>query len=498
LDAEAHDTVSPSPETSLRRTAADARGGSDGSGGFLSRASRMLAESVGYEGTLSAVAHMALPYLGSWCIVDVVEPDGSLRRLAIVHPDPTKRVRTHRLETSWPPQRDDPLGAPRVMRTRRSEVIPAVPDEMLVAVARSEQNLRDLRALAIGSVLTVPLLARRQVLGAITFVSAETGHQYDEGDVALAEDLAARCAMALDNARLYSVAEEARSTSAQMNERLILASLRDQDLADAARSANETKSRFLAAMSHEFRTPLHAIMGYTSLIEEELAGPVTPRQIEFLAKIQAGTRHLVGLIEDVLDLAKVEAGQMRIERRAASVTEAIGEACALMEPQAAAAGVALGSAPPRRADACYLGDPERVRQILVNLVSNAVKFSDLGGRVTVTVGQATEPDPGANLPGEGPWVLIGVEDTGIGIGAEDATRIFDPFVQGRKGRGRSGEGLGTGLGLAISRELARRMDGDLTLTSVEGKGSSFTLWLPAGGETGREEGAERFRRASDA
>jgi signal transduction histidine kinase len=95
-------------------------------------------------------------------------------------------------------------------------------------------------------------------------------------------------------------------------------------------------------------------------------------------------------------------------------------------------------------------------------------------------------------------VLIAVEDTGIGIGAEDATRVFEPFVQGRKGRGRSGAGLGTGLGLAISRELARRMDGDLTLTSVEGEGSCFTLWLPAVGETGRDEGAERSGRASDA
>jgi signal transduction histidine kinase len=251
-------------------------------------------------------------------------------------------------------------------------------------------------------------------------------------------------------------------------------------------------------MSHEFRTPLHAIMGYTSLIEEGLAGAVTPRQVEFLAKIQAGTRHLVGLIEDVLDLAKVEAGQMRVERRAASVTEAIEEACALMEPQAAAAGVTLGSSPSRTADPRYLGDPERVRQILVNLVSNAVKFTDRGGRVTVTVGQASEADPGANLPGAGPWVLVAVEDTGIGIDAADATRVFEPFEQARKERGRPGAGVGTGLGLAISRELARRMEGDLTLASVEGQGSSFTLWLPAGGETGREEGAERFRRASDA
>src|SRR5690606_9280750 len=157
----------------------------------------------------------------SWCIVDLVGPDGSMRRLGIIHPDPGKQVHAARLTLSWPPHRNDPLGLPRALIARASEVIPEVPDEMLTDVARNEENLRDLRALGIGSVLVVPLLPRGHMLGAITFVSAETGHQYDESDVALAEELGARCGVAVDNARLLREAEEARAQAEEAKGRVV-------------------------------------------------------------------------------------------------------------------------------------------------------------------------------------------------------------------------------------------------------------------------------------
>src|SRR5690606_23577426 len=211
---------------------------------FLTRASHSLAQSLDYKNTLVTVAGMALPYLGSWCVVDVVEAAESMRRLGVVHPDPRKRELIGRLTESWPPHRDDPLGVPRAVLSRASEVIPHVSDEMLLEVARSEENLRDLRALGIGSVVVVPLLARDNILGAITFVSADVGHQYAEADVQLAEDLAAHCAIALDNARLFGEmtearqeAEVARDRAAGMNERLVVASSRQQELAEEAQRA---------------------------------------------------------------------------------------------------------------------------------------------------------------------------------------------------------------------------------------------------------------------
>jgi signal transduction histidine kinase len=443
---------------------------------FLAQASQCLAASLDYENTLVAVAGMALPYLGSWCIVDVVEADGSMRRLGIIHPDPVKEERARRLKDGWPPGRDDPIGLPRVIRSRATEVIPSVSDEMLVHFATSEDNLQDLRALGIGSVIVIPLIARGNVLGAITFVSADVGHQYTERDVELAEDLAARCANAVDNARLFRDLEATRQAGAQLNEQLVVSSIRQQELAEEARDANHAKSRFLATMSHEIRTPLNAIVGYSDLMEAEVAGPMTPMQQSYLARIKASSDHLIGLIDDILDLAKVESGRMILDREAIAARESVSAATALLEPQANSAGVDLATEC-LDASIVYLGDKARVRQILVILLSNALKFTEPGGSVTVRCGTGRTPDAEANLPGDGPWTFIRVVDTGIGISPLHAEMVFQPFVQTDPGDTRK-QG-GAGLGLSIGLELARRMGGDLTLRSASGEGSCFTLWLPS-------------------
>ena len=457
---------------------------------FLAHASQCLAASLDYDNTLVTVAGMALPYLGSWCIVDVLESDGSMRRIGIVHPDPLKVERARRLKESWPPERDDPIGLPRVLRSPATEVIPLVTDEMLVEVANSEENLQDLRALGIGSVVVVPLIARGNVLGAITFVSADVGHQYTHTDVELAEDLAARCSIALDNARLFRDLEAARKGAAQLNEQLVVSSIRQQELAEEARDANHAKSRFLATMSHEIRTPLNAIVGYTELLELRLAGPLTARQEEYLARMKASSDHLIGLIDDILDLSRVESGRMILDLKRLSAQASVAAAIALIEPQASAAGVSVATE--CQAGSCfYLGDRDRVRQILVILLSNALKFTDAGGSITVSCGTSSAPDAEAKLAGNGPWTFFRVADTGIGISAKEAETVFQPFVQVDPGNTRK-QG-GAGLGLSIGLELARRMGGDLTLRSARGEGSCFTLWLP--GAAPPEDPAEAERLA---
>jgi signal transduction histidine kinase len=443
---------------------------------FLADASQCLAASLDYEHTLVTVAGMALPYLGSWCIVDVVEADGSMRRLGIIHPDPLKQERARRLKDGWPPGRDDPIGLPRVIQSRVTELIPTVSDEMLVDFAFSEENLQDLRALGIGSVVVVPLVARGVVLGSITFVSADVGHQYTERDVELAEDLAARCSIALDNARLFRDLEETRKAAAQLNERLVVSSIRQQELAEEARDANNAKSRFLATMSHEIRTPINAVVGYTDLLDLEVAGPTTPGQKKYLARVKASCDHLIQLIDDILDLAKVESGRMILDQQTIAAHETLSAAMALIEPQVSTVGVHLG-AESLDADSLYVGDGDRVRQILVILLSNALKFTDRGGSITVSCGTTRTPDAGAKLDGNGPWTFIRVEDTGIGISPVEAETVFQPFVQADPGNTRK-QG-GAGLGLSIGLELARRMGGDLTLRSASGEGSCFTLWLPS-------------------
>jgi signal transduction histidine kinase len=435
---------------------------------LLSGVRRVFAESQDYESTLSAIAHLVLPYLGSWCAVDVCEPDGSVRRVAVIHSDPTKQTLARALEKGWPPERDDPLGAPAVMRTRRTVSIPNVSKKLLRAVARTPENLQALLALGIGSVITVPLLARDEILGAITFVSDASGHQYNSSDEALAEDLAGIAALALDNAQLY------RATIARAKED----------------SASQAKAEFFSTMSHEIRTPLNAILGYAELLVLGLAGPLTAKQREYLDRLRLSGDHLVELVNDVLDLAKADAGKLTLEGERASTGAAIATAIAATEPSAVAANIRIAYPAARRATdvdgISYVGDERRVRQILINVLANAVKFTPQGGTVTLTCGTSEENPPGTHLVGSGPWAYVRVADTGPGVPSDQRAAVFDPFVQADGGLTRRKGG--TGLGLTISRRLARLMGGDLTLDSnapSESGGATFTLWLPKTNDAGK-------------
>jgi signal transduction histidine kinase len=255
-----------------------------------------------------------------------------------------------------------------------------------------------------------------------------------------------------------------------------------------AEAASHAKSEFLAMMSHELRTPLNAVIGYAELLDLGIAGALNNDQRHQISRILASGRHLLGLVNEVLDLAKVEAGRLSLHTGLAHASQTADGALALVQPVAEARGILVTVQHADETETTYDGDEDRVRQILVNLLNNAVKFTEPGGSVRVECGLTKKPDPEARLMG-GPWVFWRVTDTGIGIAPAQIAAIFDPFVQVERGHTRQSEG--SGLGLTISRRLARLMRGDLTVRSEVGKGSVFTLWLPAVSGAAREAARRR-------
>jgi signal transduction histidine kinase len=259
----------------------------------------------------------------------------------------------------------------------------------------------------------------------------------------------------------------------------------------AAERASHAKSDFLATMSHELRTPINAIVGYSDLLDAEIAGPLNESQRAYLSRVRASGRHLLSLVGDVLDMARIEAGRVDLELQPTRLDEMIAETFAILEPQTDARELTVAHACDDDDGVLVRTDPDRLRQVLINLVGNAVKYTQPGGRITVTCSTVAEPPHGAIVAGEGPWAVMRVQDTGIGINAERLERIWEPFVQADSGRTRNSEG--TGLGLSISRSLARLMGGDIIVHSEPDVGSTFLLVLPCG-TTPEDEAAARERR----
>ena len=249
-----------------------------------------------------------------------------------------------------------------------------------------------------------------------------------------------------------------------------------RDARNMAEHANSAKTLFLRAMSHELRTPLNAISGYAEILELGIRGAVNPEQAKDLGRIKRASAYLLRLINDVLTVARLE-GARPLHMISISVNPVLAEVEGLTALQAKAKGVRL-TVSPAKCDSAVTADAERFQQILLNLITNAIKFTPSAGSVMVTC--ASEPDT----------VRIRVTDTGIGVLPGDIDRVFEPFVQVDRHKTTASQ-QGVGLGLSISRELARAMHGDLTLESLPGAGSTFTLVLPSAPEgTSVQSGSE--------
>jgi len=417
---------------------------------LLADVSRALAGSLDYEATLDTVAQLVVPQHADWFVVHLARRDGSARRLGVAHADPAHAGLAAQTR-ALPPAADWLAHAGALidtLRAGRSIFLPRATPTELDAFAGGLQDRRIFEALHPHSLLTVPLVARGRTLGSMTWLRIATPTPFGADDLALAEDLAARIALAIDNARLYREAERMRID---------------------AEDANRAKDEFLAVLSHELRTPLTAMLGWLRLLRAgQLNADKTAQALEV---VERNTRAQAQLINDLLDVSRIVAGKLQLDLYPVDLAPIMEEAVELSRADADAKGVKVeltvdeGTGP-------VIGDPLRLGQIVANLVTNAVKFTPTAGRVHVALARGTS------------GAVVTVSDTGIGIEATLLPRIFDRFRQADSTLTRRHGGLG--LGLAIVRHLAELHGGSVRAASPgPGQGATFTVELPLAASTGR-------------
>ncbi|MDP9370028.1 MAG: PAS domain S-box protein [Chloroflexota bacterium] len=409
---------------------------------FLAEASALLGGSFDREETLAAVARLAVPAVGDWCVIHLCGEDGSLRLVADAHANPAKIDLLRDLVQRYPGGPNAPHGPSRVVRTELPEMVVDIADEILSQMARDAEHLRLLRDLGLVSSMTVPLRARGRTLGTVSFATAESGRRYELADLKLAEDLAGRIAVAVDNARLYTEAQE----------------------------AVRARDQFLSIAAHELRTPVAGVKGYAQmLLRSQARDTLTAEKItQGLRTLDQVSDRLTGLTNDLLDVSRIRLGQLPLRPRQIDFGGLVREVAQRI-------GVGLGDRhplvlvlpdqlPP------MVIDPDRIEQVLTNLLDNAAKYSPGGGPIHLVVE--------ADEAGEG--ILVTVRDTGIGLPAAAAEAIFEPFGRAENAIQQNLPGLG--LGLYICRSIAERHGGRIWAESAgDGQGTAMRLWLPIQG-----------------
>jgi PAS domain S-box-containing protein len=417
---------------------------------FLADAGKALTSSLDYQTRLNAVAQLAVPRIADWCAIDIVGDDSAVSQLAVAHVDPAKVAWARELRQRFPPNPDAPQGVPNVIRTGRTEFIPEITEDMLRAMARNPEQLEIALRVGFTSVIIAPLTARGRTMGAITFVTAESGRRYDAADVALAEELARRAAIAIDNARLYAAEQQARAE---------------------AEAAVRLRDQFLSIAAHELKTPLTTLLGNAQLMlrRAQRDSTLPERELRQLRVINEQSSRLHRMVLALLDISRLESGQLSIERAPldfVALTRRVVE-----EIRSASDGRAIEIVGPAE-PLLVAGDELRLEQVLQNLIQNALKYSPDGQPVVVHVEQRSE------------HAAVAVTDHGIGIPTTALPRLFGRFY--RAPNAESQQIGGMGVGLYVVKEIITLHNGEIAVESVEGQGSTFTIALPLLGDEAAE------------
>ncbi len=402
---------------------------------FLGNVSALLATTLDYALTLKNLTRLAVPELGDWCVVDMVDADGvTLQRVAVACVEPAQERFVWDADRHHPLRSDDPYGPARVATTGEPELVSEITDEIVAQIAHNVEHVGLLRELGMTSYMSVPLVARGRTIGAISFATAGSGRRYSTDDLAFAEEVARRAALAVDNARLYREAQD-------------MSRLRDE---------------FLATISHELRTPLTPILSWAHLLRTRKLSEAA--MVKAVEAIERGAKTQARLIDDLLDMSRVITGKLRLDVEPVEIAAVVGAALESMGPAAHGKRIAVRARLDPSAGT-VLGDPARLQQVVWNLLANAIKFTPEGGNVDVTLEPLSS------------HVRLTVRDTGIGINPQFLDRVFDPFCQADSSTTRVHGGLG--LGLAIVRQVVELHGGIVRVTSSgEGEGAAFIVDLP--------------------
>lgn len=401
---------------------------------FLADCSRRLSSSLDYQAVIDALPQLCVDGIADWAILYVVSDEGRVERLQVAHRDASKQelIRTLR-DMPFEPTDEHPVM--KVLREREPLLARRVEPGVLDTYSATEGYVDLINQLGITSYMIMPMIARGRALGAIALVASAPNREFGDDDVALARDLALRAALALDNARLYRVAQE----------------------------ANQAKTDFLAVISHDLRTPLSSILGYSELLLMGVPETLGTASAEQVRRVRTAGNHLLYLIDELLSYARLDAGRDVVNARPFDARDVIDDVASVVKPLAQERGLDLVVTRPPDPIPCET-DPDKLRQILTNLAWNAIKFTEQGV-------------VGLEVARHGEQVHFRVRDTGVGIAPEHVDRIFQPFWQVRQGR--RGPEDGTGLGLSVVQRLTELLGGNVSVESRLGEGSTFTVVVPA-------------------
>ena len=422
---------------------------------FLAEASAALASLVDYESTLQKLVSMAVPRFADWAAADVEDKARGRRRIAVAHEDPEKVHLVKELLRRYPKSFKERGGASAVFRTGEPQLVEKVNETMLRTAAEDEEHLRLIRALGLRSYMAVPLTLGGETFAVLTFATSESGRIFSRAELSVAEDLARRASVSIENARLYQA-------------------LRDED---------RRKTEFIAVLAHELRNPLAPLRSGLEVMRTSGGDHQSVEHVRLIMERQV--EHLVRLVDDLLDVSRISSGAIELRRERVTMAAVVEEAIETCEPILKAQGDELTVTLPDRQ--IYLdGDRTRLAQALCNLVNNAVKYSEPGSRIWLQAKQ------------EGNCAVIRVRDSGVGIPPETLSQVFDLFMQGDKSLEKLRSGLG--VGLTIVRQLVEMHGGSVEAHSEGlGKGSEFVVRLPIvpppANEAGSEQHDQSFRPA---